>query len=218
MNRFHNLFRFFVLVFVLASLILGPTVYSQEATPEIQPTEAIPTPVNSPTTQPSTETSPPTSEDTVVPTATQTATATVLEITAAPSPSQESFPTETQTEPATAIPTATSENPGSLLPSEPPLTQVFRDDFESGDDYAWLLGAGWSISPYADGSVLMAVGTVTPTRLLLAPLANVVITFRYQTDASVFAVHARANNGDGYALHVNPLGQIQLDRNGSIMA
>ncbi len=222
---------------ILSPIILLLTALLFSLTP---PLLAQDTPTDLPT---ATETPLPTTTftETPSPTASETATATYTAIpTETPTETATATFTETATETATATldatavetpsltpsATATAEGPTltpsatvTPLPPEPGLSLLFLEQFNGGHDpYNQLFGVQWSLAPSEGNFALQITADNQPTIITLNTPLDTDFQMRFLLQAGSIQLEVRQTPVAGYTASLNANGQVELYRNGQLLA
>jgi hypothetical protein len=181
------------------------------------------------TTPPPTDPPPPTDTPTLEPTLTlEPTTETTPEITAdatlAPTEvvptvevTAEATPALTEVTPTaelTDLPTATP----TPFPTEPPLTLLFSDTFDSGALYLWTLGAGWSLTPNEGGQALTVSGSDAPLTFVHNTLIDAAAEARVRFDTCAVRLSLQASAVARYSLVLDANGAVTLYRGETALA
>jgi len=228
--------RLFLLLICCLMIFSLSQIAAQDETPTLTPTEtSIPTlpPTETATDIPSatplpseTPTALPTETPTPlpIPTASETPTETpTAEISNSPAPtltvdaslslSPSPTPTITLTPSATASAAATS-----VFPTAQPLTQLFSDNFDTGDVSHWTLGMGWGLIPSEGGQALQQMQSSNePTTFVYNTLSDVFIQMRVLFTTGIFRLSMRESNEGAYTIFLNDQGQLNLLRGTTVI-
>ena len=226
-----------MLICLLGALAVAPRLRelsAQDTTPSETPTETATETATLTATLTETPTPVPTDTATLTETATETATeaATVSEtIVATETPTLEGVETasptatliETPTETATSdlftpspSPTLTASATQPALPTEPPLTELFTDNFDTGALYLWTLGAGWALVPSEGGQALQVTNSDEPVTFVHNTLTDMAVQASFQFDTGMARLSVRQSEAGAYSVLLDSTGQVALLRGGEM--
>lgn len=171
-------------------------------------TTAIETPTETPTatfTEGTTESATFESTQTASPTAflIETPTETATSDFFTPSPSETATETATATQPAYA--------------PEPPLTELFTDNFDTGALYLWTLGAGWGLVPNEGGQALQVTNSDEAVAFVYDNLTNVATQVRFIMTTGLARLSIRQSEAGAYTALIDMNGQVGLYRGSQLI-
>jgi hypothetical protein len=221
--HFKYLFIISILLLSISPLILPPPLQSQDA-PETTPTlteTAAETPTETPTlTETATFTVEPTITPTLPETPTETPTAELSPTATLPETPTETATSElltpTLTETLTETPTETLTPTTPPFGTEPPLSLIFTDNFDSGDTTLWTLGAGWSFVASESGQALQSTSDEAVT-FANNNVADAAAEARFLLPSALARLSLRQSEAGSYTALMDVSGNIVLYRGGEQM-
>lgn len=195
-------------------LLSSGLVTAQESTPTPEPTLTpawTETPTEAPTLTP---TELPTLTETPLPSPTFTEAPTLTPVDAAA--------TVTATLPAEVTATATAESTlqptatVNAIPTEPPLTLLVSETFDSGSLALWLPGPGWGLIPNEAGQALLTT-TDAPLSLNQTNLSEAAVQARVRWTTGTVWLSLNQTASGSYEAALSADGTVQLLRAGQVL-
>jgi hypothetical protein len=179
-----------------------------------------PPPTDTPTLEPTLtleSTTEVTAEATPIAEITADATLAPTEVTPTAEVTAEATPAPTEVTPTAEITDLPPATP-TPFPTEPPLTLLFSDTFDSGALYLWTLGAGWSLTPSEGGSALTVSGSDAPLTFVHATLSDAAAEARVRFEAGAVRLSLQASAVARYSLVLDAGGAVTLYRGETALA
>ncbi len=114
---------------------------------------------------------------------------------------------------ASGTPEATTEP----LPTEPPLTLLLNDTFDSGDLSHWHMGVGWHLGSDAGGQVLQVDNSPSDLTLAYNTLQDVAVQAQVWLQANGIRVNLLQSAAGRYAVTLDSVGVIALYRGSDLI-
>jgi hypothetical protein len=133
------------------------------------------------------------------------------------SPSETATPEWTATATASASATATASATPPLYPTEPALTPLFTDTFDTGELYLWQIGAGWVLTTSEGGQALQVSGSDEPVTFVHDTLLDVAVQMRVQLAGRMARLSIRQSAAGAYTAVLSADGSVTLFRGDTVL-